>query len=585
MKTKIHSPKSDERGTTLLVSLFLCLILCVTIGGYMKHASQQSYLSSRSQIWNLSMTVTEAGVEEALQHLNSNTANLGLDGWSGSGSTYSVSRKLTPTTRYTTTINMANPSAPIISAQSFISTPALALNNSSSPMLAAVGVNSIAVQATTISRAVEVTAGKNGMFQKAMVAKHKIDMNGNNIMSDSFNSTVSSNSNNGMYPSGDRTKLLDNGDIASNDTIENSVSAGNANIYGRVATGPGGTLSLGPSGGVGTWAWQQANSGVQPDYFADDMNFTFPTVTLPYAVGLSPQQNVTLTTTNFTYGSSSSIVTTNIYPSPVPETGVQTNTSYTTVATLPSPAPYGTVTNILTTSTTTSAYPAAGTYLGTPEKRGSNWRYNRITGRTYTYPTFTFTYATVAATTNFTTTSKTYDYVIQGGAANMAPVDFYISTISSGNILVKGNARLVVAKNFSLGGIGSKNQLVLDSDGKLEIFVGGTFCNLSGNGVVNPSGYAQNFILWCTDTVTSIAFSGNGQFCGVLVAPNADLRLNGGGSSNEDFIGAIIANSVTLNGHYSFHFDEALKSHRNNGRYIVKQWHEVPVPVVSVVAY
>jgi hypothetical protein len=239
------------------------------------------------------------------------------------------------------------------------------------------------------------------------------------------------------------------------------------------------------------------------------------------------------------------------------------------------------VTNILTTSTTTSAYPAAGTYVGTPVKQGSKWKYDKITGTNYTYPTYTFTYATVDGTTNFTTASKTYDYVIQGGAANVAPVDYYVSSISSGNILVKGNARLVVAGNFSLGGNGSKNQLVLDSDGQLQMWVGGTSCSLSGNGVVNPSGYAQNFICWCTDSVTDMAFSGNGQFCGILVAPNADLKLNGGGNAVEDFIGAIIANTITMNGHYSFHYDEALRNYRGTGRFMVKEWNEVPVATLG----
>lgn len=581
MKTKNLSPKSSERGTALIVALFLCLILSVSIAGYMKNASQQNYFSSRSQTWNLSMTVTEAGVEEALEHLNSNTANLAVDGWTQSGTTYTVGRNISSTTRYTVSLSMANPNSPVISAQSFITTPTLALNAPVGPMFATVGANTISVQPTTVSRAVNVTAGKNGLFLRAMVAKHRIDMNGNNVATDSFNSTDPAHSNNGLYPAGNHTKLLDNGDVASNDTIANAVNAGNANIYGHVAVGPNGTLALGPNGGVGTYAWQQGSSGIQSGYFSDDMNFTFPSITLPYTTGLTPQQNVTITTTNYNYGSSTSTVTSATYPSPTPANGVTTNTSYSTSSTKPSPAPYGLVTNILTTSVSTTAYPTAGTYIGTPVKQGNKWQYASITGTNYTYPTYTFTYATVAGTTNFTTSSVLYDYVIQGGSASMAPVDYYVSSVTSGNILIKGNARLVVAGNFSLGGNGSKNKLTLASDGKLEMYVGGTSCSLGGNGVVNPSGYAQNFICWCTDSVTSIAFSGNGQFCGILVAPNGNLTLNGGGNSVEDFIGAIIANTITLNGHYNFHYDEALKNYRGSGRFIVKIWHEIPVTTVA----
>ena len=99
--------------------------------------------------------------------------------------------------------------------------------------------------------------------------------------------------------------------------------------------------------------------------------------------------------------------------------------------------------------------------------------------------------------------------------------------------------------------------------------------------MVNPSGYAANFMCWCTDAVTSMAFSGNGQFCGVLVAPNASLALNGGGNSNEDFIGSIIASTITLNGHFSFHYDEALRNYRGNGRFIIQEWNEIPVTEVG----
>jgi hypothetical protein len=63
----------------------------------------------------------------------------------------------------------------------------------------------------------------------------------------------------------------------------------------------------------------------------------------------------------------------------------------------------------------------------------------------------------------------------------------------------------------------------------------------------------------------------------VLVAPNADLRMNGGGSSYEDFIGALIVKSVTMNGHFKFHYDEALESLRDNGRFTMEQWDEIPV--------
>jgi hypothetical protein len=572
----IRTSRTAEHGTALLVALFLSMILSVTIAGYLKHARQQHYISMRSQVWNTSIAVSEAGVEEALQHLNSNSSNLTENGWSQSGTIYTMSRTLNDSARYTVTIDAANMRKPVIVSQAYLNATTYAMVNEV-PMFATANVTVSTANSQMVSRAVRVTAGRAGLFLKAMVAKHTIDMNGNNVLTDSFDSTDPDHSNNGKYPAGNWSKLLDNGDVASNDNIINVISVGNANIYGHVAVGPGGTISVGSQGGVGSHLWQAFNNGIQSGWFTDDMNFTFPTITLPYTTGLTPQQNVTLSTTNYTIIGSTNATTSATYPSPVPEGGVQTNISYTTSATLPSPVPYGTVTNTLTTSTTSSTYPAAGTYVGTVTKQGSKWKYNRITGYNYTYPTYTYTYLNATYSTNFSVASKTYDYLIVGGAANLPPVDYYVDSISSGNILVKGNARLVVRNNFSLGGNGSKNALTIDTDGKLQMYVGGTSVSLSGNGVINKTGYAQDFILWCTDSVTSLSLNGNGEFTGVLVAPNADVRLNGGGSADEDFIGSLLANTIVLNGHYSFHYDEALQNYNGAGRYIITQWDEVPI--------
>jgi len=580
MKIK-YSNRAAERGTALIVALFLTTILAVTIAGYLRHSSQQNLLSVRSQTWNMSIAVSESGVEEAMQHLNSNPDNLAVDGWSQSGNTYTVGRTLDANTRYTVAIDNANPLQPVITSQAFITDPTFTASTPSSTFAVAGttvgGPNQESVKSPEITRVVRVTAGRSGLFLKAMVAKHTIDMNGNGVMTDSFNSTSPSNSINGRYPAGDTSKLLDNGDVASNDSIVNVVNVGNANIFGRVAVGPGGTAGLGPNGGVGTRAWQAGNSGIQPGYFTDDMNFTFPTIELPYTVGLTPTSG-SFSTTNYTLSSVTNTITTETFPSPAPASGVSSNIVYTTVGTKPSPVPYGTVTNILTTATSSSTLPAAGTYVGTVTKKGSKWYFNKITGYNYTYPTYTFTYSTETMSTNYTVTTKTYDLILQGGAANMPPVDYYVSSIGKANILVIGNARLVVGGNVKQSG---QDTLVIAPDGRLEMWVGGTSVDLTGQGVMNQNGYAQNFMLWCTDSVTDLKYAGNGEFTGVVIAPNADVKLAGGGSGDEDFVGALIANTITLNGHYSFHYDEALRNYRGNGRYMVTKWDEIPASTVT----
>jgi hypothetical protein len=118
-----------------------------------------------------------------------------------------------------------------------------------------------------------------------MVAKYKIDLMGNNIHTDSFDSQDSNYSTLGQY---DPSKAKANGDIATNEGVTNSLGVGNANIWGRVATGPQGSVTVGANGGVGdtTWLDDPSHMGmIQPGYRSDDMNVSFPEVEPPFTAG------------------------------------------------------------------------------------------------------------------------------------------------------------------------------------------------------------------------------------------------------------------------------------------------------------
>jgi hypothetical protein len=75
--------------------------------------------------------------------------------------------------------------------------------------------------------------------------------------------------------------------------------------------------------------------------------------------------------------------------------------------------------------------------------------------------------------------------------------------------------------------------------------------------------------------VTSFSVSGNGCFNGVLIAPNADVTMNGGGNDTMDFFGSLLVHSVKMNGHFNFHYDEALGKMNKLGRYLVTSWQEI----------
>ena len=74
--------------------------------------------------------------------------------------------------------------------------------------------------------------------------------------------------------------------------------------------------------------------------------------------------------------------------------------------------------------------------------------------------------------------------------------------------------------------------------------------------------------------VTGITLSGNSSFVGVVYAPEATLTLNGGGNNN-NLIGAVVVNSVTLNGHYDFHYDTSLGTNGPTSGYVVTSWQEL----------
>lgn len=111
------------------------------------------------------------------------------------------------------------------------------------------------------------------------------------------------------------------------------------------------------------------------------------------------------------------------------------------------------------------------------------------------------------------------------------------------------------------------------NSGTLNVWVDSGNITLKGNSSGGASAsQPENFYVWCLPAVTSVTFSGNSDFVGVIYAPDTPLTLNGGGG-NVNFIGAVVAKSVTMNGHYHFHYDTYLQ-YSYYGVYVVGSWQE-----------
>lgn len=434
ISAKNSSRHVNERGAVLYVVLVASVILGVLLLSYLRLVSTQSRSVARSRAWNLAIPVAEAGIEEALAQIarNTNAAGLTGNGWFQDGSTF-VKKRDMGDKYFLTKIIPSDP--PVIESHGFARIPY--------------------GSRATLERRIRVVTTNSSIFNKAMVADGTIDLNGNNIATDSFDSSDPAYSTGGLY---DPAKNKDGGDVATNSGLSNSLAAGNANIMGEVSTGFGGTVGIGASGVVGDEAWHAGgNTGIQPGMSTDDMNIDLLDKESPFTVGFTPVAG-TIGSTNYTY----------LVP----------NGDYS---------------------------------LSSISMSGSDVAY------------------------------------IQGD------VRLYVA----GDISMSGNAAIEIAPGASL-----------------TIYAAGARTSLGGTGIVNGTGDAASFSYVGLETNTQVRFGGNADFVGTIYAPEAALTMGGGGSTAYDFVGAVVANTISMNGHFNFHYDEALAGIPTPGFYTVTSWNE-----------
>jgi choice-of-anchor A domain-containing protein len=95
---------------------------------------------------------------------------------------------------------------------------------------------------------------------------------------------------------------------------------------------------------------------------------------------------------------------------------------------------------------------------------------------------------------------------------------------------------------------------------------------------MNSPGYAKNFQIYGLPSLTSVSFHGNAGFVGTIYAPEADMTGGGGGNNVQDTSGAMVVKSVTLNGHWNFHYDQSLKTFGPTLGWVATKWSEAKYP-------
>jgi len=166
------------------------------------------------------------------------------------------------------------------------------------------------------------------------------------------------------------------------------------------------------------------------------------------------------------------------------------------------------------------------------------------------------------ASPNYYKISNSGDLSINGGSslAITAPAsgEGYVEIWIPGDLNITGNGGIVIPPHV---------HATFYIDGSVKI---------AGNGIANTSLMPGNVTLYGNhDPLVSqnMTVDGNGQFAGVIYAPNATVTAKGGGSSG-DMYGAIIANTIFFNGQTSLHYDSALGDQGAVIDYRIASWYE-----------
>jgi hypothetical protein len=260
---KRHARSSSRSGGVLVATLIISMLIGIMLTAYLAMLSQQQTFTQRSQIWNHCIPMCEAGVEEAMAHLNhvSTSNDFAINGWKFSGGAYRKERDLNNGTWF------------------------VAIDTNLPPLITAIGSLRMPFHRTAyVTRTIEVQTKFNQQFPNGLLARGGITMGGNGRI-DSFNSTNNNESTDGQY---DPDKATDHASIATVSQNPQDVYIGNVDIYGTIGTGPGGSVRVGPTGNVGSSDYIDSggNGGtIEEGHLTDDVNVYIPPAGLPEGWG------------------------------------------------------------------------------------------------------------------------------------------------------------------------------------------------------------------------------------------------------------------------------------------------------------
>ena len=257
-----------SQGSVLVVTLSITTILAILISSFLCLLRTQYLSVARAQYWNNALAVAEAGIEEAMAHLNSGvtTAHLATNTWLSLGSGIVGKTNFLGTSYSAITIQIppavTNP-YPVIVSTAYVPGP---------------------ISGPTLTRKIQVntkpkTVGNGG----GIIVKGTINLGGSKSTVDSFDSSNTNYSTGGLY---DSTKAKANANVTSISTLSNAMTISESQVYGTTHTVYGVQTIVDTSkqgtGSVGDQNWVNGgNIGIQSGHAAQDASYTFTDVTLP----------------------------------------------------------------------------------------------------------------------------------------------------------------------------------------------------------------------------------------------------------------------------------------------------------------
>lgn len=166
------------------------------------------------------------------------------------------------------------------------------------------------------------------------------------------------------------------------------------------------------------------------------------------------------------------------------------------------------------------------------------------------------------------------DLYAQGNSVEITESgEFSSFVLETGAVVeISGDVTLFVTGSFSLG---SNTELRIAEGGHLTLFLSGSLYLDSNCAVNNSLEDPTRLVIFGADSFTgTVNFNSNTPFYGALYMPQADLVF----SSNVDFHGSAIGNSVVLNSNVDLTYAEELQDVDGlsdlNSPFVVKSWQE-----------